>query len=284
MVGAPDSARLWAPDSGCPDLRASDSRGRLTLGRAVELLLSAKANEGASSRTIECYRMVTVRLVRAPEPDHRSMVSRSGRAAGVARLAPHYPRTVSVAGYVRTLLVLGNWLGAEGLAEAAALRGVRRPRVPHKVIEPIADDLLRRMLSVCWVRDRAMVLLVLDTSAPRVRGGQHPTRRFPVRRHAQGPPLGIANGWCRSLDCSPDDRPLPRSARPGQARRRPAPRAAWRDQQPEPPAHAPAVQGRGRSDRSAQPALTPPRSLGATSSTAATCSASGGSSATRRLT
>jgi integrase/recombinase XerD len=49
------------------------------------------------------------------------------------------------------------------LAEAAALRGLRRPRVPHKVIEPVADDLLRRLPSVCSVRDRAIVLLMLDT-------------------------------------------------------------------------------------------------------------------------
>jgi hypothetical protein len=42
-----------------------------------------------------------------------------------------------VAGYVRTLLVLGNWLSAEGLAKAFALRGLRRPHVPHKVIEPV---------------------------------------------------------------------------------------------------------------------------------------------------
>jgi hypothetical protein len=36
----------WAPDSRHPNLWATDSRGRLTLGRAVELLLGAKAAEG----------------------------------------------------------------------------------------------------------------------------------------------------------------------------------------------------------------------------------------------
>jgi site-specific recombinase XerC len=70
---------------------------------------------------------------------------------------------VSVAGYVRTLRVLGNWLAAEGLANAAALRGLRRPRVPQKVIEPVADHVLRRLLAVASVRDRAIVLLMLDT-------------------------------------------------------------------------------------------------------------------------
>jgi integrase len=51
----------------------------------------------------------------------------------------------------------------QGPAEPAALRELRRPRVAHKVIEPVADDLLRRLLSVCSVRDRAIVLLMVDT-------------------------------------------------------------------------------------------------------------------------
>jgi site-specific recombinase XerD len=163
MVWAPDTTDLWAPDSGRPDLWASDSKGRLTLGLAVELFLAAKAAEGASPRTIEWYRMILVRLVRAI--GHERTVDgldpaelRAWLVELRTTLAP-----VSVAGYVRTLRVLGNWLAAEGLAEAAALRGLRRPRVPHKVIEPVADDVLRRLLAVCSIRDRAIVLLMLDT-------------------------------------------------------------------------------------------------------------------------
>lgn len=163
MVWAPDSTDLWAPDSGRPDRWASDSKGRLILGRAVELFLGAKAAEGASPRTIEWYRMILVRLVRSIGQDRAvdGLDPAELRAWLVelrTTLAP-----VSVAGYVRTLRVLGNWLAAEGLAEAAALRGLRRPRVPHKVIEPVADDVLRRLLSICSVRDRAIVLLMIDT-------------------------------------------------------------------------------------------------------------------------
>jgi len=163
MVWAPDSTDLWAPDSGHPDLWAPDSRRRLSLGRATNLFLAAKAAEGCSPRTIEWYRMITVRLVRELGPD-RSVDGldpaelRAWLVELRATLAP-----VSVAGYVRTLRVLGNWLAAEGLADAAALRGLRRPRVPHKVIEPVADDVLRRLLAVASVRDRAIVLLMVDT-------------------------------------------------------------------------------------------------------------------------
>lgn len=107
--------------------------------------------------------MITVRLVRSLGPD-RSVDAldpaelRAWLVELRTTLAP-----VSVAGYVRTLRVLGNWLAAEGLAEADALRGLRRPRVPHKVIEPVADDVLRRLLAIASVRDRAIVLLMLDT-------------------------------------------------------------------------------------------------------------------------
>ena len=75
-----------------------------------------------------------------------------------ATLAP-----ISVAGYVRGLRAFGNWLAHDGLAEARALRTLARPRVPHKVIEPLADEDLRRLIAASDVRDRAIVLLLLDT-------------------------------------------------------------------------------------------------------------------------
>ena len=97
--------------------------------------------------------MILVRLLRALGADRRvdgldPFELRAWLVELRTTLAP-----VSVAGYVRTLRVLGNWLAAEALADAAALRGLRRPRVPHKVIEPVADDVLRRLLAVCSVRD-----------------------------------------------------------------------------------------------------------------------------------
>lgn len=163
MVWAPDSPDLWAPDPERPYIWAADSRRRLTLGRAVELFLAAKAAEGASPKTIEWYRMILARLVRAldaerPVDELEPVELRSWLADLRTTLSP-----VSVAGFVRTLKVFGNWLSAEDLAEAAGLRGLRRPRVPHKVIEPVGDDILRRLLAVCSIRDRAIVLLMLDT-------------------------------------------------------------------------------------------------------------------------
>ena len=58
--------------------------------------------------------------------------------------------------------MLGNWLAAEELAQAGALRTLRKPRVPDKLVEPISDDAMRRLLAVADVRDRAILLLLLD--------------------------------------------------------------------------------------------------------------------------
>ncbi len=163
MVWAPDSPDLWAPDSGSPNRWAPDSQGHLTLGRSVELFLAAKAAEGAAAKTLEWYRMILIRLVRS-----------FGEERLVDGLDPAELRAwllelratlaaVSVSGYVRTLKALGNWLAAEELARATGLRSLRKPRVPSKLVEPVADDAMRRLLAAAGVRDRAILLLLLDT-------------------------------------------------------------------------------------------------------------------------
>jgi site-specific recombinase XerD len=163
MVWAPDSPELWAPDSGTPNRWAPDSDGHLTLGRAVELFLAAKAAEGAAAKTLTWYRMILRRAVTSLG-DGRPVDSLDGpdlRAWLLELRSTLSP--ISVAGYVRTLKVLGNWLAAEELARATALRALRKPRVPDKLIEPVGDDAMRRLLGVAGVRDRAILLLLLDT-------------------------------------------------------------------------------------------------------------------------
>jgi site-specific recombinase XerD len=161
--GAPDSPDLWAPDSGRPNQWAPDTLEHLTLGLGVDLFLGAKAAEGASPKTIIWYRMILMRAVAAFGADHPidRLTGPDLRAWLVelrTTLAP-----VSVAGYVRTLKVFGNWLQAEQLAEASGLRALRKPRVHDKLIEPVPDDTLRRLLGLASVRDRAILLLLLDT-------------------------------------------------------------------------------------------------------------------------
>jgi len=164
VARASDTSDLWAPDSWLPGAWAPDSRSpRLSLGRAVDLFIAAKAAEGASPKTITWYRMVLGRAARnlgAERPlDALTAPELRGWLLSLRKtLAP-----ISVAGYVRGLKVLGNWCAFEELAEAKALRSLRRPKVPHKLVEPLSDEALRRLLDGAPVRDRAILLLFLDT-------------------------------------------------------------------------------------------------------------------------
>jgi len=193
MARASDSGRQWASDSAgsarwAQDSdqrtgRASDSRtpglGRawgaseenqtltqdqmltsgLALGQAAELFCGAKTAEGLSPRSITWYRMILDRLIGRLGADRPvdGITPPELRAWLVdlrSSLAP-----ISIAGYVRGLRAVGNWLTADGLAEARAFRTLARPRVPHKVIEPLSDGDLRRLLAACGPRDRAILLL-----------------------------------------------------------------------------------------------------------------------------
>jgi len=198
MARASDSGRQWASDSAGSarwaqdsDWRtgqASDSRtlglgrawgaseenqtliqnqmltsGLGALGQAAKLFCGAKTAEGLSPRSITWYRMILDRLIGrlgADRPvDGITLPELRAWLVGLrSSLAP-----ISVAGYVRGLRAVGNWLAVDGLAEARAFRTLARPRVPHKVIEPLSDGDLRRLLAACGPRDRAILLLLLDT-------------------------------------------------------------------------------------------------------------------------
>ncbi|MCC6630383.1 MAG: hypothetical protein IT340_23625, partial [Chloroflexi bacterium] len=125
--------------------------------------MTAKAAEGASPKTIEWYRMVLGRANRNLGADRAldSLTPTELRAWLLTLRETLSP--ISVAGYVRGLKAFGRWCRAEELAQAAALCGLSRPRVPHKLVEPLGDDALRRLVDAGSVRDRAIVLLMLDT-------------------------------------------------------------------------------------------------------------------------
>jgi site-specific recombinase XerD len=59
---------------------------------------------------------------------------------------------ISVAGYVRGLKAFADWCAAEQVADPGALRALRQPKVPHKLVEPLSDEAMRLLLdgaSVC---------------------------------------------------------------------------------------------------------------------------------------
>jgi integrase/recombinase XerC len=127
------------------------------------LFLAAKAAEGAAAKTLTWYAMILRRAVTS-FGDGRPVDSLAGPELRAWLLELRTTLSpISVAGYVRTLKVLGNWLAAEELSPATALRSLRKPRVPNKLIEPVGDDAMRRLLGIASVRDRAILLLLLDT-------------------------------------------------------------------------------------------------------------------------
>jgi integrase len=133
------------------------------LAAALDAFCAGKAAEGLSPRTIVWYRMIGERLVARFGPDRPvdALTPPELRAWLVELRGTLSP--MSVAGYVRGLRAFGNWLAADGLAAARALRGLTRPRVPRKLIEPLSDADLRRLLSAAGDRDTAVLLLLLDT-------------------------------------------------------------------------------------------------------------------------
>jgi hypothetical protein len=157
MRRASDTLDPWASDTSESNGRASDSRGRgdghlireavrgraaptaparIELGRAVELFCEAKSAEGLSPRTIRWYRDILDRAI-----------ARFGARTGLEAIEASAWRTwlvelratlapVSVAGYVRCLHVLGNWLAAEELTEALVIRRLAKPRCQRRSSSP----------------------------------------------------------------------------------------------------------------------------------------------------
>ncbi|HET9853136.1 MAG TPA: tyrosine-type recombinase/integrase [Candidatus Limnocylindrales bacterium] len=133
------------------------------MGAAVDLFCAAKAAEGASPRTLEWYRMIVGRAVRRfgearPVDAVPAAELRAWLLELRASLAPE-----SIAGYVRGLKAFGNWCATEEVATAGGFRGLRRPKVPHRLIAPFSDPELRSLLALADERERALALVLLDT-------------------------------------------------------------------------------------------------------------------------
>ncbi len=134
-------ARAWGAND-----RISTLSTAIGLAAALDAFCAAKAAEGLSPRTIVWYRMIGERLARrfGPERPVDALTPPELRTWLVELRASLSP--MSVAGYVRGLRAFGNWLSADGLASARALRTLTRPRVPRKLIEPLSDADLRRLV------------------------------------------------------------------------------------------------------------------------------------------
>jgi hypothetical protein len=93
------------------------TRSRSGLGAATDLFCAAKAAEGASPRTVECYHMILVRAVRRFGEARPVDAHPGGRVAGLAPRAPLHAR----ARIDRRLCP-----GSQGLRQLVRRRGGRR--------------------------------------------------------------------------------------------------------------------------------------------------------------
>jgi site-specific recombinase XerD len=160
---ATDPAPEWGGRAWGATDRISTLTSEIGLAAALDAFCAGKAAEGLSPRSIVWYRMIGERLVARFGADRPVDALTAGelRAWLVELRVSLSP--MSVAGYVRGLRAFGSWLSTDGLATARALRTLTRPRVPRKLIEPLSDADLRRLLSAAGERDRAVLLLLLDT-------------------------------------------------------------------------------------------------------------------------
>jgi site-specific recombinase XerD len=173
MAGSPDSHPVRSLDSrrnprasldsSAPDRFSGADSLAVGLGTAVDLFLAAKAAEGSSPRTVEWYRYVLGRAVRRLGPGRPiDGVGAPELRAWLLELRETLSPE-SVAGFVRGLKAFGNWCAAEELGTAPGLRALRRPRVPRRLIAPFTDAELQRLLALAEPRERAIILLLLDT-------------------------------------------------------------------------------------------------------------------------
>jgi hypothetical protein len=165
VATSPDYSPVCSPDTSGRPADSLDSLGPIPigLGAATDLFCAAKAAEGASPRTVEWYQMILVRAVSqfgAARPVDAIPAAhlRAWLLELCSTLAPE-----SIAGYVRGLKAFGNWCAAEELAAAIGFRGLRRPKVPHRLIAPFSDPELRSLLALADERERALTLVLLDT-------------------------------------------------------------------------------------------------------------------------
>jgi site-specific recombinase XerD len=145
----------------------------LELRKLVEHFSQSNRAEGKSPKTVEWYEETLIPFVAYLE-----LVGGEGRLSEfsvesvrefiireqVRALSPH-----TIQGKVRTLKVFSSWLHAEGYTEWNVLANVGLPKVPKKVIDPLRDDEIEKLvacqnpLTAVGCRNTAILTTLLGT-------------------------------------------------------------------------------------------------------------------------
>ncbi len=125
----------------------------------IDLFLSAKVVAGLSPATIRTYRQRLERYAAwlGDRPLSRTTIRQYITQLQQEHLAPH-----TIAAYVRDIGVLCRWLVEEGML-ATDVSAKLTPCVPKRRATHYTVAQLHQLLAVCDARDRAMVIVLLDT-------------------------------------------------------------------------------------------------------------------------
>ena len=125
----------------------------------IHQFIAAKVVAGLSPATIRTYRHRLDRYAMwlGDRPLNRTTIRQYIAQLQHEQLAPH-----TIAAYVRDIGVLCRWLVAEGML-ATDVSANLTPKVPKRRAAHYTGDQLHRLLAACNERDRAMVLVLLDT-------------------------------------------------------------------------------------------------------------------------
>ncbi len=131
----------------------------LTIAASIDQFMAAKVVAGLSPATIRTYRQRLDRYASwlGERPLARWTIRQYIAQLQHEQLAPH-----TIAAYVRDIGVLCRWLVAEGVLEIDVSANLT-PKLPQRRAAHYTVAQLERLLAVCDGRDRAMVLVLLDT-------------------------------------------------------------------------------------------------------------------------
>jgi site-specific recombinase XerD len=138
----------------------------------VDLYLLRCEVEGKSPRTVRAYRWALMRFLRILDADGAPTVASRiqtahlyaylGHGAGLSNDTRHR--------YFREVRCFFNWLVDAGYLDANPFRGMRNIRLPQRIVQPFSIEDIAALLIACGdsamaVRDRALILVMLDTGA-----------------------------------------------------------------------------------------------------------------------
>jgi integrase/recombinase XerD len=139
----------------------------ITLETAIEQFFLAKRAQRLSEHTLEGYRYNLDRFVAYIGKDTRlASITPSHIRAYLASLNPELSAK-SVLNIHVTLSSLWTWAVGDGLVREQIVRKVTPPKPEERLIHPLAEDEIKRLLAEATKRDpkrnRAIILVLLDT-------------------------------------------------------------------------------------------------------------------------